>query len=233
MSSPRFRRRLWRHHVPLAIGSAAGLLVVYALVAAERPVARWSMATAYVGLVLLGVSLATGPLNVLRGRANPVSTDLRRDVGIWAGGLSIAHFAIGLQVHMKHRWLYWLRELRGSGTLVPRADAFGLANYTGLAAAMLAVLLLALSNDRSLRRLGTGRWKGLQRWNYALYGMVLVHGVIYQLLEKRVLRFVLLFAASSLPVVAVQVAGWRARRAGARIGARTGGRRAERGRAEG
>ena len=41
---------------------------------------RWSMATAYVGLALLGATLALGPLSVLRRRPNPVSTDLRRDV---------------------------------------------------------------------------------------------------------------------------------------------------------
>jgi sulfoxide reductase heme-binding subunit YedZ len=40
------------------------------------------MATAYVSLALLAATLVTGPINLLRRRPNPVSTDLRRDLGI-------------------------------------------------------------------------------------------------------------------------------------------------------
>ena len=88
---------------------------------------RWSMATAYVGLAPLAVSLVTGPLNVLRRRPNPVSSDLRRDIGIWARLISIAHFLVGWQVHMPRRYLYWFREVSGSGALVPRTELFGFA----------------------------------------------------------------------------------------------------------
>ena len=208
------KRRLLRHHLPLAIGAVAALLLVYALVDSKDVMFRWSMATAYVGLAALGASLVTGPLNVLRGRPNPVSTDLRRDIGIWAGLLSVAHFLIGWQVHMKHRYLYWLREVKGTGELVVRTDLFGFANHTGLAAVVVAVLLLALSNDRSLRTLGTARWKRLQRWNYLLFGLVLAHGVAYQVVEKRGVAFVGLFALLSLAALVAQLAGVRARRPG-------------------
>ena len=99
-----------------------GLAPAYVIVRSPNPVFRWSMATAYVGLALLGATLVTGPLNILRRRPNPVSTDLRRDLGIWAGVLAVAHFLIGLQVHMKHRYLYWLEEVKGSTALRPRTD---------------------------------------------------------------------------------------------------------------
>ena len=206
-------RRLLRHHLPLTLATAAALLAVYALVDSKDAMFRWSMATAYVGLAALGASLVTGPLNVLRGRPNPVSTDLRRDIGIWAGLLSLAHFLVGWQVHMKHRYLYWLREVKGTGDLVVRTDLFGFANHTGLIAVIVALLLLALSNDRSLRTLGTARWKRLQRWNYLLFGLVLAHGAAYQVVEKRGLAFVGLFALVSLATLVTQLAAFRARRA--------------------
>ena len=44
---------------------------------------------------------------------------------------------------------------------------FGFGNDTGLIAALLFLLLLAISNDVSLRRLGAQKWKSLQRWMYA------------------------------------------------------------------
>ena len=187
---------------------------MYTLVRSNDSTFRSSMATGYVGMALLAATLLLGPLNVLRRRANPVSTDFRRDLGIWAGVFSIVHFFVGWQVHMKHRYQYWFRDVVSVGALVPRTDLFGLANYTGLAAVLLAILLLALSNDRSLRRLGTARWKGFQRWNYALVIFVVVHGVAYQVLEKRKTLFVVMFAVMVAAPGAYQFAGYRARRRG-------------------
>jgi methionine sulfoxide reductase heme-binding subunit len=212
MPSPRLRRRLVRHHLVLALASSAATALLAWLVPSKDPTFRWSMATAYVGLALLGLSLATGPLNVVRRRPNPVSSDLRRDIGIWAGVLSLLHFVVGWQVHMKHRYLYWLREVKETGGLAVRTDLFGFANHTGLVAVLIAALLLALSNDRSLRALGTPRWKGLQRWNYALIVLVAAHGVAYQVVEKRKAPFVVTFAAMLLVVAGLQLVGYRARR---------------------
>ena len=47
---------------------------------------------------------------------------------------------------------------------------FGLSNETGLIAALILLVLLATSNDASLRNLGLARWKSWQRWNYACFG---------------------------------------------------------------
>lgn len=167
------------------------------------------MATAYVSIALMAAVLALGPLNLLRRRPNPVSTDLRRDVAIWAGLTAVAHFVVGLQVHMKHRWLYFVREVPGSGALVPRADLFGFANDTGLVATLIVALLLVLSNDLSLRQLGTRRWKSLQRWNYAAAILVLAHGIAYQVIEKRHAPFVLVFAVVVAAALAAQGLGIR------------------------
>lgn len=205
----RVRRRALRHHAVLAAVSAFLLLAVYFTVQDDDVRFRWSMATAYSGLALLGTTLLIGPLNVLRGRPNPVSSDLRRDIGIWGALISLAHVIIGLQVHMGNMWLYFFRE---AGAAKPRSDLFGFANYTGLVAILIAALLLALSNDFSLRALGTKRWKALQRCNYALFALVVVHGVAYQAVENRQPPYIVLFGAMVVAVVVVQAAGFRHRR---------------------
>jgi DMSO/TMAO reductase YedYZ heme-binding membrane subunit len=46
-------------------------------------------------------------------------------------------------------------------------------------------MLLALSNDVSLRALGTRSWKSAQRWIYVAFDLTIVHGIAYQLVEKR------------------------------------------------
>ena len=207
--SRRMRRRLARHHLLLGLATMAVLLAAQAIVPSRDPKFRWSMATAYVGLALLGTTLALGPLNVLRRRPNPVSTDLRRDIGIWAGMVSVAHFVVGLQVHMKHRYLYWFREIEATNELRVRTDLFGFANHTGLAATLIAALLLALSNDYFLRRLGTPRWKWWQRWNYALLVLVAIHGVAFQMVEKRKVAFVIVLGAMLACTALIQYLGFR------------------------
>jgi len=212
MASSRRRRRLRRHHLPLAAWSLAGLLLVRIVLASNHALYEWSMATAYVGLALLGASLLIGPVNVLRGRPNPVSADLRRDIGIWAAVMSLAHVAVGMWVHMPRRFMYWLVQDPGTSRFSPRTDVFGLTNHAGLLAALAVLLLLLTSSDLALRTLGVVRWKGVQRGNYALYLLVVVHGAVFQVLEERELPFVLLFAVMVLPVAVLQCVAFVRRR---------------------
>jgi sulfoxide reductase heme-binding subunit YedZ len=197
----------------IAAGSIALGAVVYTLVEPSSTMFRWSMATAYVSMMLLAATLGLGPLNLLRGRPNPVSTDLRRDVGIWAAIVGLAHVVFGLQVHFPGRMReYFLRTDGEPGALPLRLDVFGLTNYAGLGAATVLVLLLALSNDRSLAALGTRRWKRLQRWNYAGWALIVLHGAAYQLLERRTLGLIVVFALLIGGTLAAQLAGFRAAR---------------------
>jgi hypothetical protein len=77
-----------------------------------------------------------GPWNVLRRRPNPVSFDLRRDIGIWTGILAILHTISGLTVHLRGRmWMYFLKSLH---PLKLQNTQFGFANFTGLGAALLS-----------------------------------------------------------------------------------------------
>ncbi len=213
MASGRMTRRILRHHLPIAVLSAVGMAALLRLAPGNGGVQTWSIASAYVGLVLMGATLVTGPFAILRSRRHPTSSDLRRDLGIWAAVFTLVHFVFGLQVHMKHRYLYWFREMGTSRLPRPRIDAFGLANDTGLVAVVIAVVLLAISNDRSLRALGAARWKRIQQWNYWFVALVLAHGVIFQVIEKRTWGF-LLFEVVIVSVPAwLQFAGFRARRA--------------------
>jgi DMSO/TMAO reductase YedYZ heme-binding membrane subunit len=61
---------------------------------------------------------------------------------------------------------------------------FGFANYVGAGAALLFLMLVTMSNDFSLRSLGTRRWKSLQRWAYAAVSLTVAHGIAYQLVEN-------------------------------------------------
>ena len=98
------------------------------------------------------------PSRDLQRRHMPLSQDLRRDFGIWAGIMGLFHTAVGLNVHLRGRpWLYFIYQNRESHLFPLRHDQFGLANETGLFAAGLLALLLATSNDRSLRYFGTAR----------------------------------------------------------------------------
>lgn len=84
---------------------------------------------------------------------------------------------------------------------------FGFANYAGLVAALLFLMLLLLSNDVSLRRLGLARWKALQRWTYAAAALTIAHGVAYQFIEKRKLPWVVVFAIITGVIMVGQIMG--------------------------
>jgi sulfoxide reductase heme-binding subunit YedZ len=122
-------------HVALAAGSALSTYGVFAAVPGDDTRFRLSMATAYVGLALLAVTLVIGPWNVLRGAPNPVSTNVRRDVAIWAGIVSLTHLVIGLLVHLRgSMWKYFVFPADAGRAVPVRYDPFGIANWTGLVA---------------------------------------------------------------------------------------------------
>lgn len=207
---PGRRRRARRH---LLLGMASALLVgfVAANVPSPRVEVRLSLAFAYVSLGLLAATLLVGPGYVLRGQRSPAHSDLRRDLGIWGGCLALIHVVFGFQVHMGGQMLYYFVYPPGKPHSLLR-DVGLSANYLGAAATLVILLLLAISNHRALRRLGTERWKRLQRWNYAAFALVAVHGAIYLVMERRVAPVALVFGAVVLGVTAAQSAGFRRRR---------------------
>src|SRR5437016_7881935 len=96
----------WRERIARNVAIACAALVCSALFwelfSARRDViSRLSIATAYPALLLMAMATLLGPWNVLRGQPNPVSFDLRRDLGIWAGITALLHTIIGLDVHLR------------------------------------------------------------------------------------------------------------------------------------
>ena len=181
MASQRLSRRLLRHHLPLALTSVGAALALYFTRPYPDVITRLSFATAYPALVLVGLTLIIGPWRMLRKIPVQSSMDLRRDIGIWAGMFGVFHAVVGNFVHLRGRpWLYYIYDNWQEKHIQPfRYDMFGIANDTGLIAALILLALLATSNDAALRRLRTPGWKKLQRWNYFCFGLTAVHTVVY------------------------------------------------------
>jgi len=171
-----------------------------------------SMGTAYAGLLFLAAALLIGPFNVLRGLPNPVSTYLRRDIGIVAGVLALAHTIIGLQVHLGGDFAQYFFYRTPTGIDGLRHDLFGVANHVGLIATLVILVLLTISNNLSLRTLGAKRWKSIQRWNYIGAIFVIGHGLLYQAVESRKLAFVTCVLIVTAAVALVQLLGFRRKR---------------------
>jgi sulfoxide reductase heme-binding subunit YedZ len=185
------------------LATAVGLsILIFPVIRGLSTLQRISIATAYAGLFFLAVALMIGPLNVLRASSNPLSTYLRRDIGIVAAILALVHTILGLQVHFGGDFLqYFLRRTSTGDVGGIRLDAFGYANHFGLLATLIILMLVAISNNLSLRNLGPATWKAMQRWLYVGAVLVIVHALLYQALEGRERAFVaciLIVAAATM-----------------------------------
>jgi sulfoxide reductase heme-binding subunit YedZ len=212
----RTKKRLLHHLlIPLVCFALTGLLhaVLFQFYPdSQQWIFRWSLATGYIAALLLAATLTLGAWNILRKRVNPVSSDLRRDIGIWCALFSLAHVGFGLNVHMQRWTQYFIDD---AGRLL--TDAFGFANYSGVLATIIVLVLLATSNDVSLRFFKRERWKAIQRCNYVFAFLVVAHGFVYQFVEKRLLTFGFIFGVIALWILIIQFAGFRKRRREMRI----------------
>ncbi len=180
-------------------------------------VRRFTTATGYVATGLLAITLLIGPVNLVLRRRNPISSFLRRDVGAWTAIFSLIHVFFGLQVHaLLADFLTYFLAPDGS----PLTNDFGLGNWTGLAATVIVVGLLAISSNYAMRKLTARPWKRLQRLNYALFGLVVAHAIFYGALSRLTSPFTLLLLVSIVAVFAWQVLGvwlWRRKTAQAAV----------------
>jgi sulfoxide reductase heme-binding subunit YedZ len=210
--SSRLLRRLWQHHLPLALVSGGAAFLLYVTRPYPDVLTRLSFATAWSALVLLTATLVIGPRRSVTGKTPVLSLDLRRDIGIWAGIIGVLHAVVGQCVHLRGRpWLYYVYEHWQREHWQPlRHDVFGFSNFTGLFAALVLALLLATSNDASLRKLGMGRWKSWQRWNYACFGLSALHTLGYLIGVESLKWPAIITAALCVAITLVlQFAGWR------------------------
>ena len=152
--------------------------------------------------------MVLGPLNVLRQKHNPVHSAVRRDVGIAAGIAGLVHTVLGLQVHFGGVLAkYFIIE---SGASLS-GWAFVGTNWLGLLSAIVLATLVGISNNAGVRALGLPRWKKIQRTAYIAAAAAVLHGIVYQMLEKRnplLIGFVTLCAGA---VIVLQLKGLKAR----------------------
>lgn len=141
-----------------------------------------TLAFGYLSLTLITLTLCIGTLMMLRNRRNPVNLNLRRDMGIWAGITGILHVVFAFTLRFNGEILLYFIEAE---TLSLRSDRFGISNYIGAGATLLLTLLLITSNNYSLRKLKGKRWKTLQRTNYVLAFLVILHTLLYQAISNR------------------------------------------------
>ena len=154
--------------------------------------------------------MVLGPLNVLRRKHNPVHSAVRRDVGIAAGIAGLVHTALGLQVHFGGALAkYFFIE---SGASLSRW-AFVTTNWLGLLSAVVLATLVAISNNAGVRSLGLPRWKKVQRTAYIAAAAAVLHGIVYQMLEKRNPLLIAFVAVCSTAVLVIQLKGLAVRRA--------------------
>ena len=204
----RQHRRL-RHNAVILLSTALLVMVLVLVVPDRRLLAALSIATAYTALVLLGATLAVGPVALLRGRKSPLSSDLRRDLGISVAVFGILHSGLGLQLHGKHWWEYFLKVSAEGEIGGIRLDAFSVTNYAGLTAAVMLLGLLTISSDRALAQLGVSTWKQWQRTTYIVAPLTILHGLAYQLIEHRAaVGFGIVLSTSAL-ICTLQVLGRR------------------------
>lgn len=202
---------------PAANGDTGAAAVMSADHAGDRNTVlrmrRLSTMTGYVAVALIALTLLIGPVSLMLRRRLPVSSYLRRDIGIWAAITSAAHVVFGLLVeHGNGEILSYFLEPGDRSRIL--TNSFGLANWAGLAAALIAIGLAAISSDAALRKLKAKRWKRLQRWNYLLAVLAAVHAVLYGALWRLTSPYTdLLIAAVAIVTVgqAVGVRLWRRR----------------------
>jgi len=174
---------------------------------------RYSTATGYVATVLLGLTLLIGPANLVLRRRNPISGYLRRDIGIWTAITSAIHVIFGFLVkHGDGQLLGFFFQPGDRSSIL--TNSFGLANWAGLAGVLLVAGLAVISSDAALRRLKARRWKRLQRLNYALFTLVILHALFYGALWRTTSPYTVLLGITVTTVIVGQAVGvrlWRSR----------------------
>jgi sulfoxide reductase heme-binding subunit YedZ len=197
-----------RHHLIIA-GASFPIVLTIAQSFTAPLLTRISAATAYAALLFLAATLVWGPINVMLRRPNPLSIDVRRDVGIWVAILASTHALLAVATPLRGE--FWR-----AFALTPKRlsiDSPGVANDVGLAAILTVFLLAAISNDSSMRVFGGARWKSLQRFSYLLFALAVVHTVLYDRLVQPGTFYEFLLLAAVMAVLTLQVNDWIERNA--------------------
>jgi sulfoxide reductase heme-binding subunit YedZ len=200
-------KRIEIHYLPMFGLSVIFCLIFYLLWKPTLPIVPFITYTSgYLSIFLLAVSLLLGPINLMLKIKNPISTNLRRDIGVFGGLLGLIHSVVGLFMHFTGRpWLYFVEEVEKGFAI--RGGNFGLANYTGLLGAFILILLVVISNDYFLRKLKAAKWKNLQRFTYLMFVLVIAHCIFYRLNADKIDLIIYLYLPMFLIILVFQLIG--------------------------
>jgi len=195
--------RLKKHYIPLISLIIIAGLIFYIYRGKRDAITFITQTSGYISLLILTVSLIIGSLNLLLKYKNPISTYLRRDIGISGGILAVVHSITGLFVHLRGKmWLYFLNDEKHV-----RIDNFGLANYTGLISALIIILLLITSNDYFLKKLNPQKWKNVQRLSYLMFILIAMHCYFYRIGKDNLNIFFWFYIPLFTTVLILQIVG--------------------------
>lgn len=163
-----------------------------------------TLAFGYLSLALIVLTLCVGTILLLWNKRNPVNLNIRRDIGIWAGISGILHVIFAFTLRFNGEILLYFIDPE---TLSIRTDRFGISNIVGAGATIILTLLLVTSNDYALRKLKGKRWKSLQRLNYLLAFLVILHTLLYQGISRRESVFTSITVFLILALLLIQTLG--------------------------
>jgi len=199
-------KRYLRHLVLLKV-SLLSLTAAALLGQIDGVLERLSLTSAWLCLLLFCATLLVGPKQVFEGQQPPANILLRRDLGIWTALTGLLHFFLGTAFSMDavnymsvfvvddvaEGWFFW-------------------GSIWGFVAGLLCLILLAISNNVALRKIGTKWWKRVQRLAYPTFIITVAHGIYFQLLEQRDAWLWTMLTITGV-VVAAQIVAFARRRA--------------------
>ena len=165
-----------KRHIGVILLAALLVYVFLAVHSSWAPIHRWNRAFADASLLLLAMTMLIGPVARLW-RAWSSIVPWRRAFGVHALVFGAIHVLLVLD-----GWLAWemprlfgllVHPLRGEYVMVEHG--FGLANVLGMVALAYGVVLVLISNEYAVQRLGGSVWKFIQRGAYVLWMFVVVH----------------------------------------------------------
>ena len=200
-----------KNHLALAALSIGGLGVAAISGSSETAADRLSIVSAYLCLLLLGIALLIGPASVLRSGRLVVNSYIRRDTGIWAAANGLLHFYLANALSMNYEYLgaYVDNAVQPPAASV-RSTLYNSGTISGYVIAVLFVVLLLLSSDWMVRKVGLKWWKRIQRFSYLSFILTCIHAFEFQVLEARPLVWVVVVAAVAVVTFSAQCMGFLA-----------------------
>lgn len=196
-------------HAGIAVVVVLLMVVAWSAGDAASVQDRVSLLSAWLSFAFLSGAVSLGPWRAWRGGKPSLNLLVRRDLGIWAALTALAHAVFGTWVVLTPA--YFRAYIVGT----PDSPTPGWAGWigtlsivAGFVLAIIMAMLLALSNNRALTRLGPQRWKRLQRWAVPAFAVTVLHGAVFQVIEGRTGGWLALLAL-------LGVAVWTVRRLGA------------------